>query len=476
MKMFIAGEWTDRPERIEVRNKFDGQVLDTVPKGTPDDVAAAVAGAVEGARIMRQMPGYERCRILAKAARLMIERRDKLARLISQEEGKILAESMSEVSRAAETIELSAEEAKRLGGEVLPLDGSSNGAGKFGFTIRVPCGVVACITPFNFPLNLPCHKIGPALAAGNAVIFKPASDTPLSGLALVEILLEAGLPPLAISCVTGPGGALGDALATDERIRKISFTGSRDVGEQITRRAGLKRVTMELGSNSPLIVMDDADLAKATDAIVATGYANAGQVCISTQRVLALSRVYGDLVDLLKPKVAALRTGDPLDAQTKIGPMIRTADAERACKSGSARRSPHAGPDSSSPAWQSGKGALHEATLVTDVDPAMKISCDELFGPAVAVTAVGDIDQAIALANDTRYGLSAAIFTESLDRALRFARDVDAGNLHINWGPQWRADLMPYGGLKESGFGKEGPKYAIHEMTEMKTVVIHGLK
>ena len=472
MKMFIAGEWVDRPERIEVHNPFDGQAFDTVPKGTSADIDAAVAGAVAGAQIMRRLPGYERYRILSKAAGLIAERREKLARLISREEGKILAEGLGEASRAAETLELSAEEAKRLGGEVLPLDGASHGAGKFGFTIRVPCGVVACITPFNFPLNLPCHKVGPALAAGNAVVLKPASDTPLSSLALVEILLEAGLPPLAISCVTGPGAALGNALAADPRIRKISFTGSRDVGEQITRRAGLKRVTMELGSNSPLIVMDDADLAKAADAIVATGYANAGQVCISTQRVIALGGIYRNLVDLLKPKVAALRTGDPLDPQTKIGPMIRTADAQRveswigeAVAAGAKLVT-------------GGKrqGALHEPTLVADVAPSMRISCDELFGPAVALTAADDIEQAIALANDTRYGLSAAIFTESLDRALRFAREVDSGNLHINWGPQWRADLMPYGGLKESGFGKEGPKYAIHEMTEMKTVVIHGLK
>ncbi|HEV3416698.1 MAG TPA: aldehyde dehydrogenase family protein [Pirellulales bacterium] len=472
MKMFMGGEWVDRPEKIEVRNPFDGQVIDTVPKGTPADVTAAVAGAVEGARIMRRMPGYERYRILSKAARLIAERGDKLARIVSQEEGKILGESTVEVARAVETFELSAEEAKRLGGEVLPLDGASHGAGKFGFTLRVPCGVVACITPFNFPFNLPAHKIGPALAAGNAVVFKPASDTPLSGLALVEILLEAGVPPLAIACVTGPGGALGDALASDPRIRKISFTGSRDVGEEITRRAGLKRITMELGSNSPVIVMDDANLTKAAEAIVATGFSNAGQVCISTQRVLAMPRVYRELVELLKPKVAGLRTGNPLDAQTKMGPMIRTADAERVEKwIGEAVSS-----GAKLVAGGGRKGALHEATLVADVDPGMRISCDELFGPAVAVTPANDIDQAITLANDTRYGLSAAIFTESIDRALRFAREVDSGNLHINWGPQWRADLMPYGGLKESGFGKEGPKYVIHEMTEMKTVVIHGLK
>jgi len=471
MKMFIGGTWIDKPQKIEVRSPFDNTMVDTVPKGDVADVDAALAGAVEGAKIMRAMPAYERYRILAKAARLMYDRREQLARIISQEEGKILGESLVEAARAAETMELSAEEAKRITGEVLPLDAASHGAKKFGFTLRVPCGVVACITPFNFPLNLPCHKVGPALAAGNSVVLKPASDTPLSSLALVEILLEAGLPPLAIACITGSGAAIGDALASDSRIRKISFTGSQEVGEHIMSKAGLKRVTMELGSNCPVIVMDDADLNKAAEAIVATGYSNAGQVCISAQRVLAVPQVYNDLVDMLKPKVAALRTGNPLDSQTKMGPMIRQADAERVQKwigeavSSGARVVTGGGRE----------GTMHEPTLVADVAPEMRISCDELFGPAVAVTAVKDIDQAIALANDTRYGLSASIFTENIGRALRFAREADSGNIHINWGPQWRADMMPYGGLKDSGMGKEGPKYAVLEMTELKMVVVHGL-
>ena len=277
MKMFIAGQWIDK-SRAAWKSAIRSMIRCSTrcPRPILADVDRAIAGAVEGAAIMRDMPAYQRYQILAKAARLMAERREKLARILSQEEGKILAEALSEVARAAETIELSAEEAKRITGEVLPLDAAAHGAGKFGFTLRVPCGVVACITPFNFPLNLPCHKVGPALAAGNSVILKPASDTPLSSLALVEILLEAGLPPLAIACMTGSGGTIGDALASDPRIRKISFTGSRDVGEHITKQAGIKRVTMELGSNSPLIVMADADLNKAADAIVATGFANAG--------------------------------------------------------------------------------------------------------------------------------------------------------------------------------------------------------
>jgi glyceraldehyde-3-phosphate dehydrogenase (NADP+) len=471
MKMFLAGQWVDKPEKIEVRNPFDETIIDTVPKADPADVDQAIAGAVRGAALMRAMPGYERFKILSRAAVLMRERQQDLGRTISREEGKILAEGVLEASRAAETMELSGEEAKRLTGEVLPLDGAPGGANRLGFTLRVPCGVVVAITPFNFPLNLVCHKIGPALAAGNAVIIKPATDVPLSALKMVEILLEAGLPPLAISCLTGSGGQIGDALCTDNRVRKITFTGSRDVGEHICKVAGIKRVTMELGSNSPLIVMPDADLAKVAEATVATGFSNAGQVCISAQRVIALDRVYGDLLSELKPRVEALTTGNQLEPATRMGPMIRERDAVRVGEwiqeavSGGAKLLAGGGR----------RGALHEPTLLADVDPGMRVSCDELFGPAVAVTRVTSIDEAIALANDSKYGLSAGIFTQSLDAAMKFARQIDSGNIHINWGPQWRADLMPYGGLKESGLGKEGPRYAIHEMTEMKTVIVHGV-
>src|SRR5688572_6239259 len=329
MKMYLHGEWVNGSDRFEVRSPYDGDLIATVPQATAEDVTRAISGAVEGAVAMRQLSGYDRFQILRRAADMMLARKEELAKNISLEEGKTLAEATFEVGRAAETIELSAEEAKRLGGEVLPLDGAPGGANKLGFTLRVPCGVVAAITPFNFPLNLVCHKIGPALAAGNAVVLKPASDTPLSALKMVEILLEAGLPPLAIHCLTGSGKTLGDAICSDPRVRKISFTGSREIGEHICRVAGLKRVTMELGSNSPLVVMPDADLNKVAEATVATGFANAGQVCISAQRVIALDRVYGDLLDELKPRVAAIKTGNQLDKDTKMGPMIRQADAER---------------------------------------------------------------------------------------------------------------------------------------------------
>jgi glyceraldehyde-3-phosphate dehydrogenase (NADP+) len=469
MKMFIRGEWKDKSEKIDVRNPYDGSVVDTVPRGNASDVDEALRGAAEGAAIMQAMPALERSRILRRASELLLERQEEMARTISLEEGKVLAESRIEASRAADIIELSAEEAKRLTGEVLPLDAAPGGTGKFGFTLRVPCGVVLAITPFNFPLHLVCHKVGPALAAGNSVVVKPATDTPLSALKLVEILIEAGVPPLAITCLTGSGAEVGDALCADKRVRKVSFTGSYEVGDQICKAAGMKKVTMELGSNAPLIIMDDADLEKVATVTAVTGFANAGQVCISTQRILTDSKIYDSFIDLLTTKVEAIGTGDPLQKTTRMGPMIRESDAERvhewineAVASGA--RLVTGG---------SRTGALLQPTILADVEPQMRVSRDELFGPAVGVGRFTDIDEAIRMANDTDYGLSAAVFTQDIDRALRFAREVQSGNIHINWGTQWRADLMPYGGLKGSGMGKEGPRYAVEEMTETKAVVVH---
>jgi len=301
------------------------------------------------------------------------------------------------------------------------------------------------------------------------VVAKPPSDTPLSGLRFTELLLEAGLPPAGIQCITGPGGSVGEQLCKDPRVRKISFTGSPTVGERICQVAGIKKVTMELGSNSPLIIMEDADLEEVAKATAATGYALAGQVCISTQRVLVNQRVYGDFLDALTPEVEAIVTGNPLEESTRMGPMIRESDAVRVeswineAVKGGAKLLTGGGR----------QGNLVAPTVVADVDAKERISCDELFGPAVAVTRFEDIDQAIAMANDSKYGLSAGIFTRNLDWAMKFVRQVHSGNLMVNWGPQWRVDLMPYGGLKESGFGKEGPKYAVEEMTELKMVVFH---
>jgi acyl-CoA reductase-like NAD-dependent aldehyde dehydrogenase len=469
MKMCIGGKWVDKTDKIEVLHPFDNHVVDTVPHGSVEDVDAALAAAVCGAKTMSKLAAWDRYQVLKKASEKLESRTEEFARAITLEEGKVIAEGRFEVGRAVQTLMLSAEEARRIHGETVPLDASPGGASKFGFTIRVPCGVVVAISPFNFPLNLVAHKVGPAIAAGNAVVIKPPSNTPLSALKLTELLLDCGLPPETISCLTGPGGELGDALCRDKRVRKITFTGSVPVGERICQMAGIKKVTMELGSNSPIIVMPDADLNKVAEAITATGYSNAGQVCISTQRVIAQKKVYEEVLAATKPKVEALTTGNPLDEKTKVGPMIREADAVRveqwineAIKSGAR-------------VVTGGKrrGAIYTPTIVADVKPEMRISCEELFGPAVAFTPFNDIDEAIALANNSQFGLAAGVFTESMDTAMRFAKDLQTGNIHINWGPGWRADLMPYGGLKESGVGKEGPRYAVEEMTELKMICFH---
>ena len=469
MKMYISGNWVDRPDEIAVRNPFDQSIIDTVPRGTVADVEQAIASAVRGAKVMAKMPAYERYMVLRRTADLMAERAEDLGQTITREEGKVIAEGRGEVQRAIQTITLSSEEAKRLHGETVPLDSAPGMTSQFGFTIRVPVGVVVAISPFNFPLNLVCHKVGPALAAGNAVVLKPAGDTPLSALKLTEILLEAGLPEEAIQCITGSGAEIGDAITGDPRVRKITFTGSMEVGDQICRNAGIKKVTMELGSNSPLIVMSDADIEKVALATVASGFANAGQVCISTQRVLADRDIYADFLDALVPATEAFVAGNPLDEATKMGPMIRDQDAARVhewiAEAVDQGARVVAGGDR--------EGTLHAPTVVADVKPDMRVSREELFGPAVAVSSFSNIDEAIAMANDTRFGLSAGIFTQNVDWAMRFAKEVHSGNLHINSSPQWRADIMPYGGLKDSGMGKEGPAYAIQEMTELKMVVFH---
>jgi glyceraldehyde-3-phosphate dehydrogenase (NADP+) len=469
MKMYIAGKWVTTSQQIDVINPFDNSIIDTVPKASPENISTAISSAVRGKSDMANLSGYDRYIILNKAANLLVERKEDLGKTISLEEGKILAEGLMEVDRAIQTMILSAEEAKRLYGETIPLDAAPTWTGQIGFTLRVPCGVVAAITPFNFPLNLVCHKVGPAIAGGNSVIIKPATDTPLSALKLTEIMLDAGLPPEGIQCITGSGKIIGDYLTADDRIRKITFTGSKEVGEHICKTAGLKRVTMELGSNSPLIVMPDADIEKVVKATIASGFSNAGQVCISAQRILTNKSIYSDFISALTENVKKMSTGNQLDPTVTMGPMVRSQDATRV-NDWIKEATDNGARTTTGGEYQ---GALHEPTVVVDVSPDMTISCEELFGPAVAVTPFTDIEQAIELANDSNYGLSAGIFTQNIDWAMKFIKNVDSGNLMINSGPQWRADLMPYGGLKDSGMGKEGPKYAIHEMTELKMVVYH---
>jgi acyl-CoA reductase-like NAD-dependent aldehyde dehydrogenase len=467
--MYVAGEWRSAAREEEVANPYDGEVVDTVPVATADDAREAIAAAVDGAKAMRRLSAWERNELLRRTATLVEERVAELARTIALEVGKPLAEARAEAQRIPELFRVSGAEGARMHGETVPVDAVPSGAGSLAFTLRQPCGVVVAITPFNYPALLVVHKLGPALATGNAVVLKPARQTPLTALFLTRALLDAGAPEHAIQCLTGPGAELGNALCSDRRVRKISFTGSTAVGEQITRVAGVKRLSLELGSNCPLIVLPDAELDRVAAATATGGYVNAGQVCISVQRVLVARPVYGEFVELLTPLVEGLRTGHPLDEGTQLGPVISEAEAERV------ERTVREAVDRGATLIAGGErdGAVDAPTIVGDVDPALDISRSELFGPAVALTPVADVDEAIRLANDSDYGLGAGLFTSDLDSALRFAREVDSGTIHINSSPLWRADVMPYGGLKGSGIGKEGPRSAIEEMTELKTVVFH---
>src|SRR6266508_3931943 len=471
MEMYVAGQWRSVSVEDPVTNPYSGDLVDTVPRARAQDLEDALDAAVQGSRAMRRLTAYERLQIMNRAADLVATAVEELARTISAEEGKPLVEARGEAGRILEVNRLSVSEAARLHGETIPVDAAPGGGDKLGFTLRQPCGVVVAVTPFNYPLLLVAHKVAPALASGNAVILKPAGQTPLTALKLTRLLLEAGLPELALQCVTGPGSELGPALCADERVRKISFTGSHEVGRRITGVAGVKKLSLELGANCPVIVLPDADMEQVSAAIALGGYVNAGQVCISVQRVLVDGDVCGDLLDALRPKVEAIRVGDPFEEGTQLSALISEREAERV--ESAIREAVAAGASLVTGGDRS--GAVIAPTIVADVSPDLPIFHDELFGPAVAVTAVNGIDEAIELANDSSYGLGAGIFTSDIGSALRFARDVDCGSIQVNWTPLWRADLMPYGGLKGSGIGKEGPRYAVEEMTELKTVVFHSV-
>jgi acyl-CoA reductase-like NAD-dependent aldehyde dehydrogenase len=472
MDMYVGGRWQGSSEWLDVVAPYSGDVIDRVPVATPDQVEEALATAVSGAAVMRNLGGAARADILRRAADLLDADVERIARTMSLEVGKPIGEATGEASRLGEMFRLASFEGTQIRGETLPLDAQAGAEGKLGFTLRIPTGIVVAITPFNYPGLLVVHKIAPALAAGNAVILKPASQAPLTAMIITEKLVEAGLPEAGLQTITGGGATVGIALVRDPRVRKVSFTGSTAVGEEITRIAGVKRLSLELGANCPMIVMPDADLELAAEASAAGGYVNAGQVCISLQRVIVHEDVYGDYLDALRGPVEAFRMGDPLSSDTKIGAMISEAEAVRveqwvdeAVASGA--RVVIGGQRD---------GAKLFPTVVADVTPTMRISQEEVFGPTLSVTKAANIDEAITLANDSSYGLGAGIFTKDVTNAMRFAREVDAGAIHVNWTPLWRADLMPYGGLKGSGIGKEGIRYAVEEMTELKTVIIHGLE
>jgi acyl-CoA reductase-like NAD-dependent aldehyde dehydrogenase len=473
MEMLIGGTWqpaaSGRTE--DVTSPFDGTVTGTVPVAGAEDVRSALDRAEAGAALWRRTPAHERMRILLRAADLADGRAEQIAQVISAEAGKTITEARGEAARSGDLIRLAAFEGTQLYGDALPLDANrGTGLDKIGFTVHQPVGIVVAITPFNYPALLVLHKLAPALATGNAVVLKPARTTPLTALALARCFIDAGLPDGVLSVVTGPGSSLGDALVTDPRVRKVSFTGSTATGERITRIAGIKKLSLELGSSGPVVVLPDADIELAASAVAAGGYINAGQVCISVQRVITHPAVGPDFLDALVPKVEAIRTGDPRSAGTAMGTLITATEAERVTES--IRQAVAEGAKLLTGGER--EGAIVSPAVVAGVDPRSAFSQEELFGPAVAVSSAEDTEDAIAQANATPYGLGAGIFTSDVSGAVRAIREIDAGNVHINWTPLWRADLMPYGGLKASGIGQEGPRAAVAEMTETKTVIVHG--
>lgn len=469
MKMLIAGEWVGKSERIEVRHPYDGSLVDTVPAGDTGDIDRAILAAREGFAEMQRLPSHERSAILARCAGLLCERREDFAVTIAREVGKTIREARLEVGRAIQTFTLAAEEAKRIHGETIPLDSAPGSERKIGFYLRTPVGLIAAITPFNFPLNLVAHKVAPALAAGNAVVLKPATATPLSALRMAELLLQSGLPKKALNVVTGVGGAIGNALVTDPRIRMVTFTGSLEVGRQIAASAGLKKMTMELGSNSAVIVMDGADLAQAAARIAVGGYTLAGQVCISVQRVFVQEAVFESFLKELSSRVTSLKVGDPLDEATDMGPMISEGAAVKAEEwiQEAVDRGGRAAIRGSR------KGSILQPAILTHVPRRCKIWSEEAFAPLVMVNPFATIDQAIEMVNDSKYGLQAGIFTRDLSTAFEAVKGLEVGGVIVNDVPTYRADLMPYGGVKDSGLGREGVRFAVEEMTELKMVAIN---
>jgi acyl-CoA reductase-like NAD-dependent aldehyde dehydrogenase len=465
-KLLIGGEWVETGDWVEVASPYSGETVGRVAKAGADEAGRAIDGAEKA--MADPLPAHKRAEILVRVAGYLGRRHDDVARTISDEAGKPMKAARVEARRAMSTYTFAAVEARKLAGEMVPMDASQAGEGKLAFTLRRPIGVVGAISPFNFPLNLVAHKLAPALAAGCAVVLKPASQTPLSALLLAELETEAGLPPGWVNVLVGPASEIGDVLIEDERVKAITFTGSGAVGWQLAERAPKKRVKLELGNATPVIVTADADVDAAAAAMAANAFSFAGQSCISVQRIYVEAPAYDRFVERFVPKVEALKLGDPGDEETDVGPVIDDDARERIlgwieeARSSGARVLTGGNTD----------GELIRPTVLADAGPQLKVSCEEVFGPVCTVNSVDSLDEAIELANGTRYGLQAGIFSTKLETALRAAQELEFGGVTVNEAPTFRADQMPYGGVKDSGNTREGPAYAVRELTEERLVVI----
>ncbi|WP_417670404.1 aldehyde dehydrogenase family protein [Roseibium sp.] len=465
--LLIDGAWEAGEGKVfDLLNKYTLKPIARVPSASDSQVARVIDGAHAAFSKGAPTP-YERGAVLDRAAALVERKRDEFVAVMQAEAGFTASDASGEVSRCIQTLKLSAEEARRLAGDVIPLAGAPNQAGRLAFTLRVPLGVVAAITPFNSPLNTVTHKVGPAFAAGNAVILKPSSNTPLTALKLVEVLVEAGMPRGFLSLVQG-GGDVARALLADERVRFFAFTGSTEVGRSIQMAAGLRRTQMELGSIAFTILCADADLDRALPKIVNAGYRKAGQVCTSVQILLVQEDIAPDVIVQLKERVRALPYGDPARDDTIVGPMIAEKEAKRV----ETWVSDAVSQGAELLAGGTRQGAVMAPTLLSNVSPDMKVGACEIFGPVVCVMTFCTLDEAVARVNATPFGLATGIFTNQLTQAFDMAQRLEVGGVHINETSSSRVDMMPYGGSKDSGFGREGPHYAIHEMTEERIVTI----
>jgi acyl-CoA reductase-like NAD-dependent aldehyde dehydrogenase len=470
-KLLAAGEWLDTGEWDEVRSPYDGSPLGRVAQGDAalvDRAAKAAHQAFESA----EFPQHERAAVLDRAAELVGERLEELALTIAAEAGKPLKTARVEASRCVDTLTFSAVEARKLTGGTVPMEASPAGAGKLGVMLRVPYGVVGAISPFNFPLNLVAHKLGPAIAAGNAVVLKPAGQTPISALKLAEVLVEAGLPQGWLSVFPGPGSEVGNAIVEHELTRALTFTGSSKVGWGIRSRVPHKKVNLELGSNAPLIVHADGDWEAAADKAKLHAFSHAGQSCISIQRILVHEDVAEEFSERLVANAEALRVGDPLDPETDVGPLITPDDRDRV------KQWVDEAVDGGAELLTGGElvdeGRCLAPTVLASPSHEAKVWCEEIFGPVATIDRYADFGEALRLANDSKFGLQAGVFTRDVGRGLQAAQALEFGGVLINEVPTFRADQMPYGGVKDSGNTREGPAYAVIELTEERFVTLQG--
>ena len=477
-QMLVGGDWIDSQERTDVIHPYDGQLVGSVPMASGETVVEAIDTAAEAFHAT-DLSAYQRYELLSETARLVEERADEIAHILTSEQGKPLTEARGEVDRAVQTLDLSAEQAKRLFGEFVPMDAQKGFARDHCFTQREPMGVVAAITPFNFPLNLMVHKIGPALAAGNSVVGKPATNTPLSAIALFECLddaadaIDATVPDGLFNIVTGSGSTIGDVILDHDAIEAISFTGSTPVGKYLANNSGMKEVTLELGGNDPTIIWSDTDIEAAAAQVVGGACSNAGQVCNSVERVIVPEEIEAEAIEAIVEAAEALSVGDPLEPGTDVASMVDDEQFENLVDL--FEESVEAGATVECGGNYGGElgPRTFEPTVLSDVTPDMPAVKEETFGPLVPVVVVEDFDAAIEEANNTNYGLEAGLFTQDIDRAKRAADEIDAGGVNINTVSGFRTDHMPYGGFNDSGVGKEGIKYAVEHFSREKLVGFH---